>query len=346
MLGSAIRIQARPVLMGAEPMLMSLSTLDTPLSNFIKRFDRVLAIVFVAVAAGGIFAGPVAAHAKDAAKQQPAVATHEPAPKAEDFVGSETCATCHAEIAKGFDSNPHTKIAHQHGANGATCEGCHGPGKAHVESGGDVTKIFRFTKATAQQIDEKCLECHQGKHANFERSAHGEANVSCLNCHGVHDAKEEHLLRAAQPTLCYGCHTDIKPEFSKPFHHKVEEGLISCSDCHNPHGSFEKKGLKTSSQQDAVCVKCHTEAAGPFVFEHPPIKTEGCTSCHTPHGSQNARLLTKSNVNTLCLQCHTASTNFTAPGIPSFHNQANQYTACTMCHTQVHGSNANQFFFK
>ena len=74
-----------------------------------------------------------------------------------------------------------------------------------------------------------------------------------------------------------------------------------------------------------MCVKCHTETAGPFVFEHPPVKTEGCVSCHLPHGGYNARLLTKSNVNTLCLQCHTVNDNFTAPGIPSFHNQAVQY---------------------
>ena len=138
----------------------------------------------------------------------------------------------------------------------------------------------------------------------------------------------------------------MKPDFSKPFHHKVDEGLMNCSDCHNPHGTFLKKGLKSSTFQDAVCVKCHTETAGPFVFEHPPVKTEGCVSCHSPHGSQNARLLTKSNVKTLCLQCHTINDNLTAPEIPSFHNQAVQYQACTICHTQVHGSNASAVFFK
>ncbi len=293
--------------------------------------------------------GPLA-HAKDAPKQAAAKQAAPAAPEAAnpaDFAGSEACETCHADIAKGFDSNPHTRIAHMHGGNAATCEGCHGPGKAHVDSGGDATKIFRFTKATPDQIDEKCLTCHKGNHANFPRSAHGEANVSCTNCHSVHAFKEEaHLLKASQPALCYGCHTDVKPDFAKPFHHKVDEGLMNCSDCHNPHGTFQKKGLKSSTFQDAVCVKCHTETAGPFVFEHPPVKVEGCTSCHSPHGSQNARLLAKSNVNTLCLQCHTVNDNFSAPEIPSFHNQAVQYQACTICHTQVHGSNASAVFFK
>ncbi|HEX3436477.1 MAG TPA: DmsE family decaheme c-type cytochrome [Pseudacidobacterium sp.] len=268
-------------------------------------------------------------------------------PNPSDFIGSDTCETCHADIHKKFGENPHSRLALMHGGKGVTCESCHAPGKAHVESGGDVTKIFRFSKATPKAVDDKCLGCHAGAHPNFTRSAHGEADVSCVGCHSIHAFQSEAgLLKVAQPKLCYSCHTDIKPAFAQPFRHRVDEGLINCSDCHDPHGTYKDKGLHSSVAGDAVCVKCHTEKAGPFVYEHPPIKTEGCTSCHFPHGSPNPRLLTRSNVNSLCLQCHSASFNFTAPGVPSFHNQANQYQACTVCHTQVHGSNADSVFFK
>jgi DmsE family decaheme c-type cytochrome len=280
-----------------------------------------------------------AAKGSQAAGPKNAVATENPA-RPEDFAGSEACASCHGDLAKGLASNPHSKLALEHGGQGVTCEGCHGPGKAHIDGGGDVTKIFRFTKATPKETDSKCLGCHEGKHPNFDRSAHGEANVSCLGCHSIHQSGQPlHLLKVSQPTLCYSCHSDIKPEFSKPFHHKVDEGVIGCSDCHDPHGSFQKKGLKTAAQNDQVCVKCHSETAGPFVFEHPPVKAEGCSTCHSPHGSPNARLLTRSNVNTLCIQCHAT------PSGPA-HNQATQYQACTVCHTQVHGSNASFVFFK
>ena len=228
--------EIRPVLQGRHMRIRSSKSKKNPVSPF-SRLLRAGFLSAIALALTIFAAGPVA-HATDAPKQA-APATHEAAPLPGDFAGSEACETCHADIAKGFDSNPHTRIAHMHGANAATCEGCHGPGKAHVDSGGDATKIFRFTKATPDQIDEKCLTCHKGNHANFPRSAHGEANVSCLNCHGVHTFKEEsHLLKASQPTLCYGCHTDVKPDFAKPFHHKVDEGLMTCSDCHNPHGTF------------------------------------------------------------------------------------------------------------
>lgn len=265
----------------------------------------------------------------------------------EDFVGSEACAACHEDISKQFADNPHSRLAMLHGGKGVTCEGCHGPGKEHVDGGGDVEKIFRFGTVTQKVADAKCLECHAAAHPNFERSAHGEAGIGCTSCHSVHAFKADvSLLKASQPKLCYTCHTDVKPDFAQPFHHKVDEGLISCSDCHNPHGTFKQKGLRSSVAGDAVCVKCHTETAGPFVYEHPPVRTEGCGSCHFPHGSPNPRLLTRSNVNTLCLQCHSASMNFNASGVPSFHNIARQYQACTVCHVQIHGSNADSSYFK
>ena len=148
------------------------------------------------------------------------------------------------------------------------------------------------------------------------------------------------LLVKAQPTLCYSCHLKVKPQFNMPFHHRVEEGLIQCSDCHNPHGGFLGKQLRCSAAaRDAVCFTCHVDKQGPFVFEHQAVKTEGCETCHSPHGSPNPRLLKTSNLNILCLKCHTASSFSSASGTPDFHNQAAQFQACTTCHAQIHGSN-------
>ena len=216
-----------------------------------------------------------------------------------------------------------------------------------MDAGGDVTKILNPAKATAKEVDTQCLSCHQGKHANFERTAHGENNVSCVTCHSVHHTDDkEQLLKAAEPKLCFQCHTDTKSQFNMPFHHKVEEGLLKCSDCHDPHGTFDKKNLRTSAQMDAVCTKCHTETAGPFVYEHDVVRTEGCTACHFAHGGPNPRLLNRANVNTICLQCHSPSTNFTTgEPIGPAHNQAVQYQSCTICHTSIHGSNVSAVFF-
>jgi DmsE family decaheme c-type cytochrome len=275
---------------------------------------------------------------------KPASVPAEKQAAASDFVGSETCATCHDEVSKGFASNPHQKMALMHGNSGITCENCHGAGKAHVDGGGDVTKIFNPAKAPAKQVDAKCLSCHAGAHPNFDRSPHAKAGVSCVSCHSVHQSEDkEQLLKASQPGLCFQCHNDVKPSFDMPFHHKVNEGLIKCSDCHDTHGTFGNSSLKSTNDQNAICTKCHTETRGPFVYEHAPVKAEGYVGCHTPHGSQNARLLNMPNINTLCNQCHSPVASATVHGMNA---GSSELTPCLSCHTMIHGSNINAAFLR
>jgi len=261
-----------------------------------------------------------------------------------DYVGSETCATCHQAVSDKFATNPHTKMALMHGKSGITCENCHGAGRAHVEGGGDITKIFNPAKATPKQINERCETCHAGTHPDFDRSPHAKAGLSCTSCHDIHNSKDsEQLLKASQPTLCFQCHTDVKPSFAMPFHHRVNEGLIQCSDCHDVHGTFGNSNLKSTADQNAICTKCHTETRGPFVYEHAAVKGEGCLGCHTPHGSQNARLLNMPSINTLCNQCHSPVAAGTVHGMNAGSAELNP---CTSCHTYIHGSNMNAAFLR
>jgi DmsE family decaheme c-type cytochrome len=261
-----------------------------------------------------------------------------------DYVGSEVCATCHADVATKFANNPHSKLALLHGGTGATCESCHGGGKAHVEGGGDVTKIKQLGKMTSAQVSETCLGCHAGAHPNFSRSPHGKAGVGCTSCHSVHTGDPEaKLLKASQPSLCFGCHADVKPAFSMPFHHKVNEGLVKCSDCHDVHGVFGANNVKSTADQNMICTKCHAETRGPWVFEHAAVKGEGCTGCHTPHGSQNPRLLNVANINQLCNQCHSPVAASTIHGAGA--GSADR-PPCINCHTMIHGSNLNPAFIR
>ena len=267
------------------------------------------------------------------------------------YAGSEECKTCHEDIYKSFEKSPHWKtlLDKRGGSAKQGCEGCHGPGQEHIEGGGDKTKIFSFKTASAKAVNERCLECHaSGKdHANFSRSAHSENNLSCLSCHSSHNpGAEKFLLRKEQPQLCYTCHLNKKAQFNMPFHHRVEEGLVKCADCHNPHGGFIGKQLRSAAARDSVCFTCHADKQGPFVFEHQGAKAEGCESCHMPHGSPNPRLLKTSNLNILCLKCHTGSTFSAASGTPDFHNQAGPYQSCTTCHVAIHGSNFDRHLLK
>jgi DmsE family decaheme c-type cytochrome len=268
-----------------------------------------------------------------------------------DYVGSEVCQTCHSEIYAGWEKSPHwkTTLDTKRGPSHQGCESCHGPGAAHVAGGGDKTKIFIFQDHSTKEINERCLTCHAGgpQHMNAINSIHTKNDVSCISCHSPHHAvTKEFLLAKSQPQLCYGCHLQQKAQFEMPFHHRVNEGLVQCSDCHNVHGTVGPKQVRTSSTQDAVCFTCHTEKQGPFVYEHAAVKISGCQSCHIPHGGPNPHMLKLSNVNLLCLQCHTTSTFSAAPGAPSFHNQASFFQACTLCHVAIHGSNFSSTYFK
>lgn len=301
----------------------------------------------------------------------------EPLPAAgspDDYVGSETCKACHEDQ---FNKVSHTKHGRLKDApdwknKAEGCESCHGPGKAHVEGGGDKSKIITFVGKNSKEVSETCLSCHSGKesHNNFRRGEHWRNDVGCTDCHTAHgtdlkNANEgsitnvsdvsrqkpgvanEAMLKQGEPQLCMSCHAETKAQFSKPFHHKVLEGSMTCSDCHNAHGGFETKQTKLSVGNDAACIKCHSNKGGPFVYEHGPLKLEGCTVCHIPHGSANPKMLKRASVRQLCFECHTGITEELSPQAPSLHNQAQvKYLQCTVCHSAIHGSNSSKVYFR
>jgi DmsE family decaheme c-type cytochrome len=102
--------------------------------------------------------------------------------------------------------------------------------------------------------------------------------------------------------------------------------------------------LRTNAAGDEVCYKCHTEKQGPFVYQH-EAKIEGCVICHSPHGSGNQRMLNQTQVNLLCLSCHSQAATVGPPGTPTFHDQSTKYQSCTLCHVAIHGSNTSSVFF-
>ena len=247
-----------------------------------------------------------AAHAQEVQSTTGQSASN-PTPSA--YVGTDTCKTCHDDMySKHFEGTRHFALLKE-GKHG--CEDCHGPGSAHVDGGGDVSKIISFKNLSREQASARCLSCHGGakEQSHFSQSPHANSSVGCLDCHSPHYGKEpQYLLVQKQPQLCYGCHTSAAADFGKPYHHRVNEGIVQCSDCHNPHGTATLRQVRALPSGDQICYKCHVDKQGPFVYEHVPVKTEGCQSCHSPHGSTNPRMLRVSTVNLLCLRCHTYPT--------------------------------------
>ncbi len=257
-------------------------------------------------------------------------------------------------------------------AHGDAVQAAHGDdaevAKALVEH-----PIFAF-KGSAEENASRCLTCHSTSKQQelFEHSEHSGHGVSCGQCHSAHlvdevkDASKGELvsaqshffqvpqladetrwlhgslLKQAEPALCFACHQTVQAQFALPEHHRVPEGLIKCSDCHNPHGSENMASL--NSPRSETCVKCHVEKRGPFVFEHPVVKVEGCVSCHNPHGSSNRMLLVRREGRQLCLQCHTGFHG--QAQVP--HSRLGYQTSgeCVRCHVTVHGSSLDINFLR
>lgn len=267
--------------------------------------------------------------------------------------GSEACAACHPDVVSATLGGPHAAVERDGERFGvsSSCAGCHGDGTEHMEAGGDADLIFSFDEENPHTVNAgRCMECHGDAHPQFFRSPHAKAGLSCQECHSIHEPAEGDwaLLKASDVVerpmenlsvstkACAECHQDVFAQFEFNERHRLQEGILECASCHNPHEPATRTNLGGFKQEQ--CAECHTDKSGPFVFEHGASRVEGCVACHTPHGSPNRHLLKFQNVAELCYSCHVA--------IPGFHSRFTLESQCTNCHSTIHGSNFDQFFLK
>jgi DmsE family decaheme c-type cytochrome len=262
----------------------------------------------------------------------------------DDREASEMCAMCHDTVAAEFDLTVHSPNR----AGAPSCVTCHGDGAEHMDQDGDPTLIEKPRGASGAAT---CLQCHGQSHPVFSsRSAHADADVHCGSCHTIHSslAAEPKQLAKAANALCADCHPSQVGSFRKPFGHDLEHGGLQCVSCHNPHGGQGEQSLQQNRSGEVVCVTCHAEKRGPFVFPHVTDFSGTCLGCHEPHGSVNPMSLKRARVDQLCLECHSIiGGGALGSQPPSFHDlRSPRYQNCTTCHMMVHGSNTSPLFLK
>ena len=302
---------------------------------------------------------PVAAHEVQVApptQPPPPTQTTKPAQTAATgYVGDDTCLLCHTDQQESLKGTAHARALNPRSpAATRGCESCHGPGQAHVDDDAKGN-IRKFAQLSANDSSQACLTCHnRDEHAAWENSAHDRRNLSCTTCHSVHKpASPQHqLVKATQTQLCATCHrAQVAKTERAVAHMPVREGKMSCTSCHNPHGSITNvKALKSGSSVGEMCTTCHAEMRGPVLWEHAPVR-ESCTTCHDPHGSSNDRMLTV-RMPMLCQRCHVATRH------PSSIYDKDEITvnksnrmfgrSCVNCHSNIHGSNhpSGQFYMR
>ena len=212
-------------------------------------------------------------------------------------------------------------------------------GGAAPADGSSVGGIISFRKDDpSRRVEDNnaiCLNCHERGERTFWRgSVHEERAVACTNCHTImkNVSAVNQLKTPWEPNTCFQCHKDRQAQLFRSSHMPMREGKITCSNCHNPHGSPTEGLLREASINDN-CYKCHAEKRGPFLFEHAPVR-ENCLNCHDPHGSINEFSLKMSRPR-LCYECHTIGHGQAGVG-----SQFTMSRSCQNCHTLIHGSNS------
>jgi DmsE family decaheme c-type cytochrome len=274
--------------------------------------------------------------------------------------GDAKCTRCHNEgdtpEVLAIGKTRHGTVADR---RTPTCTSCHGESETHqFKPEGSKVRPHPdryFSKGSVTPIETRnaaCLSCHEKetKRMHWAGSTHQARDVACTSCHRIHTAHDKVRDKRTQPEVCFTCHKEQRTQINKPSHHPIPEGKMTCSDCHNPHGSVGPKLMKRDSVND-TCYTCHMEKRGPFVHTHEPV-AEDCSNCHNPHGTTAENML-KARPPFLCHQCHSPHGGQVAQlrgqnqplgllsGTTSGKSGINYTMArgCVNCHTQIHGTN-------
>ena len=168
------------------------------------------------------------------------------------------CFACHttgATIGGRFDPSGMTE--------GITCEGCHGPGAAHVAAAQvasaagtpDAARGTILNPATltpAFQLDF-CGACHSAFQDIAQQVGHG----------GIATARFQPFR--LQESKCWG---------------KEGDARLTCATCHDPHQPL----VKEAAAYDEKCLACHAVKGQAKQASQPgeacPVATKECTNCH------------------------------------------------------------------
>jgi hypothetical protein len=133
---------------------------------------------------------------------------------------------------------------------GVGCASCHGNAGAHTAAmkGGGAQNVGmkKLAGQSAEEISELCGACHR---TWSQIAANGPRGLSNVRFQPYRLANSK----------CYDA-TDAR---------------ISCTACHDPHGSLETK----AASYDSKCVACHSVALHTKTCK---IAKTGCVSCHMP----------------------------------------------------------------
>ncbi len=190
-------------------------------------------------------------------------------------VGSSICVNCHQDKYSLWSIGTHKTIS---------CETCHGPAKAHLETG--APEVLDTSRGL-------CGLCHArliSRPSDFPQvdmeTMGGDAE--CITCHDPHDPRAgmppqvPHALQ--ERTDCQSCHASHEPFKAIPpqLPHTLE-GRTECLSCHGPQ-EFRGAALPHiphSLEGRSDCLLCHNIGGiKPLPEDHAGRTSATCLNCH------------------------------------------------------------------
>ena len=152
---------------------------------------------------------------------------------------------------------------------GIDCQRCHGPGRAHAESGGRDA-ILNPKRLDRDRQLEICMQCHL------------ETTSSPLPAARLREGRGVFSYRPGEPLGNYAVHFDHAPGTGHDDKFEIvnaaygmrksacflESATLTCTTCHDPHGA--------ARSVTSACQGCHRGLSAAH-----PAATE-CVSCHMP----------------------------------------------------------------
>lgn len=193
------------------------------------------------------------------------------------------------------------------------CESCHGPGSDHVESGSRRDRIVVPRLVTPGREVQICSSCHSrpqglgGGGAEVPLSSSGRMPRPGTRRADVFEA---HTARPYAPASAFWAsghsreHHQQTEDFIRSTMYRNGTELMTCSSCHDPHGSdSHPHDLRSSPLTNDGCTTCHSADEFTTVLMHVDAMT-GMSHAGAP-GDQ-----------LLCVRCHMVATATVGARVP------------------------------
>ena len=161
------------------------------------------------------------------------------------------CLACHEAHQS---SKPKLVQRFQHSPYEAgSCEACH----AEAKDG----------KVVLTQTDVRglCVTCHeeQAKKIESAKVQHPGAQGECTACHSPHASAFPYLMKPDPVTACENCHTEQAEMHKKSPSLHPAAFRDGCFTCHNGHGGERPHLLRATTDDNKLCLECHSPRRRP-----------------------------------------------------------------------------------